>query len=92
MCSLGATDAITFGADDFCGLSHVMSSAQLALALSRDLARGRLKELPPPDARFRQKLSKVAEALKSGGSSKKWRKLDQVGERKKLQIFSLRLF
>jgi hypothetical protein len=33
-----ATDEITFGADDFCGLSHVMSCAQLALALSRDLA------------------------------------------------------
>ena len=31
-----------------------------------------------PDVRFRQKLSKVAEALKSGRSSKKWRKLDQV--------------
>jgi hypothetical protein len=38
MCALGATDGITFGADDFCGLSHVMSCAQLALALSRDLA------------------------------------------------------
>ena len=49
---------------------------------NHDDFRGRLKELPPPDDRFRQKLSKVAEALKSGGSSKKWRKLDQVGERK----------
>ena len=41
MCSLGEIDAITFGADDFCGVSHVMSSPQLgelALALSRDLA------------------------------------------------------
>merc|ERR1712086_422498 len=34
----GETDAIAFGADDFCGLAHVMSSAKLALALARDVA------------------------------------------------------
>ena len=45
--------------------------------------RGRVKELPPPDARSQQELSEVAEAPRSGGSSKRWRKLDQVGEREK---------
>ena len=45
--------------------------------------RGRVKELPPPDARSQQELSEVAEAPRSGGSSKKWRKLDQVGEKNK---------
>ena len=32
---------------------------------------------------FQQKLQEVAEAPKSGGSSKKWRKLDQLGKKKK---------
>ena len=44
--------------------------------------KGRFTELPPPDVRFLQKLQKVAEAPRSGGSSKKWRKTDQVGEEK----------
>ena len=44
--------------------------------------RGRVKELLPPDARSQQKLQEVAGAPRSGGSSKKWRKLDQVGEKK----------
>jgi len=35
----------------------------------RKETRGRVKELPPPDARSQQKLSKVAEAPKSGGIS-----------------------
>ena len=45
--------------------------------------RGRVKGLPPHDARFQQKLQEVAEAPRSGGSSKKWRKLDQVGEKRR---------
>ena len=44
------------------------------------LYRERLKGLPPPDVRFQQKLSKVAEALKSGRSSKKWRILQEKKE------------
>ena len=47
--------------------------------------RGRLKQLPPPDVRFQQKLSKVAEALKSGRSSQKWRILQEKKREKKLQ-------
>ena len=42
--------------------------------------RGRFKELPPPHARSQQKLQKVAEAAKSGGSCKKWRKLQILAE------------
>ena len=49
-------------------------------------SRGRVKELPPPDVRSQQKLSEVAEAPRSGGSSKEWRKLDQVGEKEKVPL------
>ena len=50
---------------------------------------GRVKELPPPDDRFQQKLQEVAEGgsrsfrhlmIGSSRSSKKWRKLQKVAE------------
>ena len=44
--------------------------------------RGRVKELPPPHARFQQELSEVAGALRSGRGPKKWQELNQVGREK----------
>jgi len=60
----------------------VVTGVMVTIVGDSPRSRGRAKELPPPDDRFQQKLSEVAEAPKSGGSSKKWRKLQEKAGRK----------
>ena len=56
-------------------MQQVRECGQLMMQLG-----GRVRELPPPDASSQQKLQEVAQAPRSGGSSKKWRKLQKVAE------------
>ena len=65
------------------GITSVVIFTSTCLLYTGGLLRGRVKELPPPDVMSQQKLSEVTEALRSGGNSKKWQKLDQVGEEQK---------
>jgi hypothetical protein len=58
----GECDGIAFGANDFCGLAHCMSSPALALAVARDLAgknRSQLDDKSVPKTVFHKEIPEL---------------------------------